>query len=146
MRSKAVAELLSDLPITLSHSRPHVSDNNLFSEAQSNKLKYHPALPERFGCIEDARAHCQAFFTWYNTVHRYSGIRYMTPQSVHNGVVAGLRIARKASLDAAFAATPIRFQGRHLQLPDSPTAAGINPPLQKDPSTPNATQRHVVNL
>ncbi len=85
MRSKAVAELLSDPTITRSHSRPHVSDDNPFSEAQFKTLKYRPDFPERFGCIEDARTHCQAFFIWYNTVHRHSGIGFMTQQSVHYG-------------------------------------------------------------
>ncbi|WP_320534445.1 integrase core domain-containing protein [Robbsia andropogonis] len=115
MRSKAVAELLSDLTIIRSHSRPHVSDDNPFSEAQFKTLKYRPDFPERFGCIEDARAHCQGFFTWYDTVHRHSGIGYMTPQSVHSGFAPGLRIARQASLDIAFAANPHRFKSRRPQ-------------------------------
>ena len=65
MRSKAVAQLLVDLEITKSHSRPHVSDDNPYSEAQFKTLKYRPDFPERFGSIQDARAHCQRFFLWY---------------------------------------------------------------------------------
>lgn len=136
MRSKAVAELLSDLTIIRSHSRPHVSDDNPFSEAQFKTLKYRPDFSERFGCIEDARAHCQAFFTSYNTVHRHSGIGYMTPQSVHNGFAPGLRIARQASLDIAFAANPHRFKSRRPQPPELPTAAWINPPPKQESSSP----------
>jgi putative transposase len=94
MRSKPVAALLVDLDITKSHSRPYVSDDNPYSEAQFKTLKYQPDFPERFGCIEDARAHCQSFFLWYNTVHRHSGIGYMTPHSVHNGLAEQLRSVR----------------------------------------------------
>src|ERR1039457_6962265 len=74
MRSKPVAALLVDLDVAKSHSRPHASDDNPFSEAQFKTLKYQPDFPERFGCIEDARAHCHEFFTWYNGEHRHSGI------------------------------------------------------------------------
>jgi transposase InsO family protein len=75
MRSKPVAALLVDLQVAKTHSRPHVSDDNPYSEAQFKTLKYRPDFPERFGSIEDARAHCQAFFAWYNTEHHHSGHR-----------------------------------------------------------------------
>lgn len=88
MRSKSVAALLVDLDIAKSHSRPHVSDDNPYSESQFKTMKYRPDFPARFGCIEDARAHCQAFFDWYNTQHRHSGIGYMTPQAVHYGLAS----------------------------------------------------------
>ena len=106
MRSKPVAALLVDLDIAKSHSRPHVSDDNPFSEAQFKTMKYRPDFPERFGCIEDARAHCQAFFAWYNTMHRHSGIGYMTPHSVHYGHAQAMLVTRQAALDAAFLAHP----------------------------------------
>ncbi len=102
MRSKPVAALLVDLDITKSHSRPHVSDDNPYSEAQFKTLKSRPDFPARFGCIEDARPHCQAFFAWYNTEHRHSGIGYMTPHSVHHGQAEQLRSVRQAALDEAF--------------------------------------------
>ena len=86
MRSKPVASLLVDLDVAKSHSRPHVSDDNPYSESQFKTMKYRPEFPERFGCIEDARAHCQAFFAWYNDQHCHSGIGYMTPHSVHYGL------------------------------------------------------------
>ena len=85
MRSKPVAALLVDLDIAKSHSRPYVSDDNPYSEAQFKTLKYRPDFPARFGCIEDARAHCQAFFAWCNTARRHPGIGYMRPHSVHYG-------------------------------------------------------------
>ena len=106
MRSKPVAALLVDLDIAKSHSRPYVSDDNPYSEAQFKTLKYRPDFPARFGCIEDARAHCQAFFAWYNTTHRHSGIGYMTPYSVHHGQAQQLRSVRQAALDNAFRAAP----------------------------------------
>jgi putative transposase len=134
MRSKPVAALLVDLDVTRTHSRPHTSDDNPYSEAQFKTFKYRPEFPERFGSIEDARAHCQNFFQWYNTVHRHSGIALMTPEAVHYGTAAALTQQRAVTLDAAFAANPIRFKGlapKPLQLP---TAAWINPP--KKDSTP----------
>lgn len=128
MRSKPVAALLIDLDITKSHSRPHVSDDNPYSESQFKTMKYRPDFPARFGCIEDARVHCQTFFTWYNTVHRHSGIGYMTPHSVHYGHAHAIRATRQAALDAAFVAHPMRFKSKNPQQPDMPTAAWINPP------------------
>ena len=85
MRSKPVAALLVDLEVARTHSRPHVSDDNPYSESQFKTLKYRPEFPERFGSIEDARAHCQHFFRWYNHEHRHSGIGLMTPHAVHSG-------------------------------------------------------------
>ena len=128
MRSKPVAALLVDLDITKSHSRPYVCDDNPYSESQFKTMKYRPDFPARFGCIEDARAHCQAFFAWYNTMHRHSGIGYMTPYSVHHGHAQQLRTMRQDALDIAFLAAPNRFKGRRPQPPALPTAAWINPP------------------
>ena len=124
MRSKPVAALLVDLDITKSHSRPHVSDDNPYSESQFKTMKYRPDFPERFGCIEDARTHCQAFFPWYNTLHRHSGIGYMTPHSVHYGHADALRVTRQASLDAAFLAHPNRFKNRKPQPQRCPPRHG----------------------
>ncbi len=122
MRSKPVAALLIDLDVTKTHSRPHVSDDNPYSEAQFKTLKYRPDFPERFGSIEDARAHCQKFFGWYNTVHRHSGIALMTPEAVHYGTASALTQQRANTLSAAFAATPIRFKGLAPKPPELPTA------------------------
>ena len=79
MTSKPVALLLADLGVTKTHSRPHVSNDNPFSEAQFKTLKYRPAFPERFGSIQDARAFCHVFFPWYNTEHHHSGLGLLTP-------------------------------------------------------------------
>ena len=101
-------------------------------------MKYRPDFPERFGCIEDARAHCRAFFTWYNTTHRHSGIGCMTPHSVHDGRADALRLTRQATLDEAFRAHPERFKNKNPRAGALPTAAWINPPqhettLRDDP-------------
>ena len=101
MTSNPVAELLSFLGIKRSHSRPHVSNDNPFSEAQFKTLKYCPAFPQRFGCIQDARAFCEAFFAYYNHEHRHSGIGYHTPASVHYGTAEEVRSQRAETLDAA---------------------------------------------
>ncbi len=135
MRSKPVASLLVDLDVAKSHSRPHVSDDNPYSESQFKTMKYRPGFPERFGCIEDARAHCQAFFPWYNAEHCHSGIGYMTPHSVHYGLAADLRLIRQATLDAAFLAHPNWFKNKRPQLPPMPTAAWINPQSEEKKPT-----------
>ena len=135
MRSKSVAALLIDLAVNKTHSRPHVSDDNPFSEAQFKTLKYHPDFPERFGSIEDARAYCQAFFKWYNTEHRHSGIGFMTPVTVHYGRANELTRARALTLDAAFLANPNRFKGIAPRPPELPLAVWINPPKKKETNT-----------
>jgi putative transposase len=139
MRSKPVAALLVDLDVAKSHSRPYVSDDNPFSEAQFKTLKYRPDFPARFGCLADARAHCQAFFAWYNTQHRHSGIGYMTPHSVHYGYAQGLAATRQSTLDAAFVAHPNRFKGVRPTCHAMPTEVWINPP-QSQSITPQNTQ------
>jgi putative transposase len=128
MRSKSVAQLLVDLDVTKTHSRPHVSDDNPYSEAQFKTLKYRPDFPARFGSIEDARAHCHEFFRWYNMEHRHSGIALMPPDAVHYGRSAELTAQRGVTLDAAFAAHPARFKGIAPQPPSVPTSVWINPP------------------
>jgi putative transposase len=129
MTSSPVVELYTFLGIARSHSRPHVSDDNPYSESQFKTLKYCPAFPERFGCIEDARAFCSAFFAYYNHEHRHSGIGYHTPASVHYGTAAEVRRQRAETLDAAYAANPARFCHRRPEPPKLPTVAWINEPI-----------------
>jgi putative transposase len=124
MRSKLVAELLVDLDVAKTHSRPYVSDDNP-SEAQFRTLKYRPEFPDRFGSIEDARAHYRRFFQWYNESHRHSGIALMTPATVHFARDKALHIGRQRTLDVAFLAYPNRFKGNAPRAPQLPTAAWI---------------------
>lgn len=123
MRSKPVADLLIERDVSKSHSRPYVSDDNLYSELQFKTMKYRPDFPDRFGCIEDARAHGHVFFPWYNTQHCHSGVGDMAPHSVRHGLAQAMLVTRQATLDAALLAHPNRFKNIRPQLPTPPTAA-----------------------
>jgi putative transposase len=128
MTSKGVAELLADLGVGRTHSRPHVSNDNPYSEAVNKTLKYCPAFPARFGSIEDARTFCDTFFEYYNHEHRHSGIGLHTPASVHYGTATEIRARRAKTLNAAYTANPTRFCGRRPTPPKLPTVAWINNP------------------
>jgi putative transposase len=126
--AKPLALLLADLGVTRSHSRPHTSNDNPYSEAAFKTLKYRPSFPARFGSIEDARAFCRGFFTWYNETHRHCGIALMTPAAVHHGHAEELQEVRAQALLAAYSAHPERFvKGAPRPWP-LPTAAWINRP------------------
>ena len=132
MRSKPVALLLADLGVERTHSRPHVSNDNPYSESAFRTLKYRPTFPARFGSIEDARAFCRDFFSWYNTEHRHSGIGLLTPADVHHGRAAEVTAARAVTLARAYEAHPERFTRQPPQPPQLPTAVWINPPARKE--------------
>jgi putative transposase len=132
MKAKTLALLLSDLGINKSHSRPYVSDDNPFSEAQFKTLKYHPDYPDRFGCIQDARAWAQPFFHWYNHQHYHTGLNLLTPASVHYGQADAVREQRQAVLTAAYAQFPRRFSRGKPVVKGAPTAVWINPPSSPD--------------
>ncbi|MFV0495917.1 IS3 family transposase [Mycobacterium sp.] len=128
MTSKPVSQLLIDLGVDRSHSRPHVSNDNPYSEANFKTLKYCPAFPGRFGSLEDARAFCTRFFDYYNHEHRHSGVSLHTPASVHYGTATQIHAQRAATLDAAYTANPARFRHRRPTPPKLPTIAWINQP------------------
>ena len=128
MRSKLVAELFADLTIGASHSRPRVSNDNPFSEAQFRTFKYRPEFPDRFGSLEHARAISHDLFTWYNDAHHHSGLRYLTPADVHYGCAATILEARYRTRLAAFTAHPERFVNGSPRPETLPTAVWINPP------------------
>jgi putative transposase len=128
MTSKNVAILLTDLQITRSHSRPHVSNDNPFSEAAFKTLKYCPVFPGTFATLDDARAFCGTFFTYYNNEHRHSGIGLHTPATVHDGTAWAIQARRQHVLDDAFAARPDRFRGRRPLAPALPAKVWINKP------------------
>ena len=134
MASKPVALLLADLGVTKSHSRPHCSNDNPYSEAQFKTLKYRPEFPGRFGSIEDGRAFCQLFFQWYNHQHRHSGLGFHTPAAVHFSRAAGIQVERARVLQAAYADHPERFV-RHAPVPPQlPGPAWINKPVEVTPA------------
>src|SRR6187397_567715 len=128
MTSKPVAFLLADLGVTKSHSRPHVSNDNPYSESQFKTLKYRPGFPACFASIEEARAFCQDFFRWYNAEHRHSGIGLLAPEVVHYGQAQDAYDARSQVLVTAYTAHPERFVRQVPRPPQLPTAAWINPP------------------
>ena len=128
MKSKGVAFLLADLGVTKTHSRPYVSDDNPFSEAHFKTLKYRPDFPQRFGCIEDSRAHCRDFFPWYNTEHHHSGIALHTPHDVHHGLAAQRTVNRQSALLLAFQSHPERFPHGVPKPPKLDGAVWINKP------------------
>jgi putative transposase len=135
MIAQPVAHLLADLGVTKSHSRPHVSNDNPYSESHFRTLKYRPDFPKSFGSFEDAHAHCGRFFIWYNDDHRHSGIAFHTPADVHYGRAASIREQRGQVLDAAYAAHPERFVRKAPEPPALPTVAWINEPKEEVPTT-----------
>ena len=128
MTSKLLAELLLDLGVTRSHSRPSVSNDNPYSEAQFKTMKYGPSYPERFGSIDEAQAWVSSFIRWYNTEHRHSALGLLPPVVVHHGQATAVSAARQQTLDAAYARHPERFVGGRPVPPLVPEAVWINPP------------------
>jgi putative transposase len=128
MTSKPVALLLADLGVAKTHSRPHTSNDNPFSEAQFKTLKYRPAFPGRFGSIEEARSFCQRFFSWYNQEHHHAGIGLLTPYVVHHGQAEPVLEARFKVLSEAYQAHPERFVRGAPAHGSLPRAVWINPP------------------
>ncbi len=152
MTSHTVAQLMATLGVTKSHSRPHVSNDNPFSESQFKTLKYRPGFPHRFGCQEDALGFCQDFFRWYNEEHYHSGIGMLTPASVHYGHAVKILENRKRTLEAAYVNHPERFVNNPPAPLALPEAVWINPPTTKDqqkglletidPQKPDAPSAH----
>ena len=128
MKSKTVAQLLADLGVAKSHSRPHVSDDNPYSESQFKTMKYSPEFPDRFGSIEDSRAFCRRFFPWYNDEHHHTGIGLLTPAMLHFGRAEAVIEKRRVVLEAAYTEHPERFFRGPPKPQDIPAAAWINKP------------------
>jgi len=145
MKSKCVAMLLADLGVTKTHSRPHTANDNPFSESQFKTLKYRPEFPARFGSIQDARAFCRQFFTWYNTQHHHSAIGLLTPETVHYGRAEETIAARQRVLDHAHQLHPERFVRKRPQPPQLPEAVWINPPPLPRQTREGETQQLLPN-
>ncbi len=139
MASKPVALLLADLGVTKTHTRPHTSNDNPYSESQFRTLKYRPDFPDAFGSIADARAFCRRFFTWYNTEHRHSGIAWHTPHNVHYGHAEQVRAVRADVLAAAYTRNPERFVRKHPEPAALPTTVWINKPPDQDEEQAHST-------
>jgi putative transposase len=132
MRAKGVLDLLTDLKVQRSYSRPHVSDDNPYSEAQFKTIKYHPTYPERFGSPEDSRSYFRGLLAWYNTEHRHSGIAFMTPEDVYLGRADGKRQNRDQTLASAYAAHPERFVKGQPKARSVPRQVWINKPADSE--------------
>jgi putative transposase len=132
MTSVTVGQLLADLGVTKTHSRPHVSNDNPYSESGFKTLKYRPDFPECFGSIEDARKFCQDFFKWYNLEHRHSGIAMLTPENVHYGQSAEILSARSITLVNAYLEHPERFVQGVPDVQQVPSEVWINKPNVKE--------------
>ncbi len=128
MKAKPLVQLLDDLGVSKSLSRPRVSNDNPYSESQFKTLKYCPAFPERFGSLQDARAFCRQFFTWYNRDHHHSGLGLLTAHSVHYGLADAILARRHAVLEQAFVAHPERFVRGRPRVLRPPQEVWINPP------------------
>ncbi len=136
MRAKSFALKLADLGVVQSFSRPHVSDDNPYSEAHFKTAKYRPGYPDRFGSPEDSRAYFVPFFDWYHHQHHHSGLGWMTPADVHFGRAAEVRRQRARALDDAYQLHPERFVRKPPTPPALPTAVWINPPAKTTTTSP----------
>jgi putative transposase len=137
MTSKQVSQLLIDLGVTRSHSRPKVSNDNPYSESQFKTTKYQPDYPQRFDSLAHAREWMEGFTSYYNHVHRHSGIGYHTPASVHFGTADLVREQRAATLTAAYEQHPERFS-RRPKPPEVPRQAWINDPAKRKQPDPQS--------
>jgi putative transposase len=135
MTSKCVAHLLADLGVTKTHSRPQVSNDNPFSEAQFKTVKYHPTTPERFGRVADARVWARELLQWYTHAHHHTGLALLTPATVHHGQAPTVLAARQEVLRAAYQAHPARFVRGVPRPAELPVAVWINPPA-REPTLP----------
>lgn len=139
MIAKSMSELLVDLGVVKSHARPHVCDDNPYSEAQFKTLKYRPDFPDRFGCVEDARAWSRPFFQWYNQEHYHSGLGLLTPASVHYGQYRAVQEKRQQILDGVLVAHPERFVRGRPTVQPLPEAVWINPPKEQKENSENSS-------
>lgn len=142
MRAKTISQLMADLAVTESHSRPHVSDDNPFSESKFKTMKYRPDYPDRFAGLRDAHTWARPFYNWYNYDHHHSGLGLLTPATVHFGHAPEMLAIRQRALDVAFAAHPDRFVHGTPSPQPLPQAVWINPPTR----TQEATSPHSIDL
>ena len=147
MKAKSVALLMADLGVNKTHSRPHVSNDNPYSEAQFKTLKYYPTYPGRFGSLADARQWAHDFFSWYNHEHHHSGLGLLTPADVHYGRAEAVLAQRQMVMQQAYERYPERFVNGPPRLPELPAAVWINSPqtgTEMSRTAQNEVAQHVV--
>ena len=138
MRSKTVAELLRDLQVTKTHTRPYTPDDNPYSEAQFKTMKYRPDYPDYFASFLAAHTWARTFIDWYNNDHHHSGLALMTPAIVHHGLVEPIQTQRQQVLQAAYQAHPERFVRGQPIPPQLPGEVWINKPGLEPETSVNA--------
>jgi len=146
MKAKTTGQFLADLGVTKSHSRPHVSNDNPFSEAAFKTMKYRPGFPDRFGCQQDTLAWGRVFFPWYNQVHCHSGIAMLTPEVVHRGQAEAVLGQRHQVALAAYQAHPERFVNGPPRLVSAPHEVWINPPQQSDDTGESVVEQKLESM
>lgn len=127
MTAHGFTELLSELGVERSYSRPRVSNDNPFSESTFHTVKYQPDYPGRFRDVRHARRWCEDFFHWYNEAHHHSGLALFTPTDVYHGQVEAVARQRESALARAYAAHPERFVNGPPQVARPPSRVLINP-------------------
>lgn len=142
MVSLTLGQLLNELGVTKSHSRPHVSDDNPFSEAQFKTMKYRPDYPKHFADLEQALTWVRAFVPWYNDHHRHSALALLTPADVHYGRAQTVIAQRQRVLAKAYTDHPERFSKGDPLHPPVPPAVWINPPKPERKPDPDPTLLH----
>jgi putative transposase len=138
MRSKTVGDLLGDLGVVKSHSRPYTPTDNPYSESQFKTMKYQPDYPDKFEGLTHARRWAREFFRWYNQEHRHTGLALMTPAMVHYGQAEGVQEQRQEVLDEAYLNHPERFVGGRPTPPELPEEVWINQPRKADDEAPQS--------
>ena len=138
MVASTLTQLLSDLGGSPSHSRPHVPDDNPYSEAHFKTMKYRPDFPQRFGSLADARSWGRGFFPWYNQEHYHTGLGLLTPAMVHYGQAETYQSQRQKVLLTVYADHPERFVRGQPLLPALPQAVWINKPKEETTNGPSS--------
>lgn len=146
MRALTTAQLLGVLGVTASFSRPHVSDDNPYSESQFKTLKYHPGFPSRFASFHEANTFCASFFNWYNHEHHHAGIAYLTPAQVHHGHADRVLDLHHATLTAAYERNPERFVHGPPARPRLPPAVYINQPKPLEVTPPGPPTQKTTQI
>jgi transposase InsO family protein len=113
MKGSTMLVKLQDLGVVPSFSRPQVSDDNPFSESLFKTLKYCPLYPDvAFKTASAAQDWVSRFVNWYNTEHLHSGIKFVTPNSRHQGLDEEILSKRKKVYEAAKLKNPNRWSGK----------------------------------
>jgi putative transposase len=146
MIARGYLDLMGELGITCSHSRPRVSNDNPFSESQFRTLKYQPDYPRRFESISRAREWCAEYFEWYNFSHHHSGLAHYTPEQVFTGRYKEIAVTRQKALDAQYRLHPERFVKGPPLAKMPPEQVAINPVEESDEGTPSPTKVNFPTL